>query len=543
MSTVLPEPRWFQVGPHGFFDLVRLARSGRSASVRVAYIVVLFAALAVAFYNSTPPDSRKREESINWNAKIAERFSATILVMQNIAVLVLTPFYMAASIQEERDKGTFPLLFTTHLTAREIILGKWLSRCIQVGAVLLAGLPVLAVAQLWGGIDMPMIAANFCNTALTLATVGALSLFIAIQNRSMLIGVGKTYFVLASFFAVCVGPSGCCTGLTLFLLTPVGDGADGYFVLWLFVGMLAAVHGGIIVWMLQHATLHLESLRQEDTPRVRVEPGINRRLNRFWRWPPISPAAVAWKECYLDRTILHIAPYVLLAQLAFLLIAHATGVASERGSRSVDLVAGDSSVVLRICVGAYTLLVSVRLTGCIVRERQQRTLETLLTVPILPREFLFQKFVGNLKRHWLWLLPAGGAWLILLLFGRDWLAVGLLLPMVMAVDLAFFAVLGLSLSVFCRSALSAYLSFGFVVLLLALGIPLFMSFLGLTIIGHELWIGISPVLSWYTITTTWNQAGRPGAAEIIVSTAVYAVVALNLWMWACRRFARDPIGG
>jgi hypothetical protein len=65
---------------------------------------------------------------------------------------------MAASIQEERD--------TTHLPAREIVLGKWLSRCVYVGMVLLAGLPVLTAVPLWGGIAMVTIAANFLHTGI-----------------------------------------------------------------------------------------------------------------------------------------------------------------------------------------------------------------------------------------------------------------------------------------------------------------------------------------------------------------------------------------
>lgn len=52
------------------------------------------------------------------NALIAARFRITI-IMQNIAVFVLTPLYMSASVNEERDRRTFTLLFTTHLTARD----------------------------------------------------------------------------------------------------------------------------------------------------------------------------------------------------------------------------------------------------------------------------------------------------------------------------------------------------------------------------------------------------------------------------------------
>jgi hypothetical protein len=43
MSTPVSPARWFHVGPHGYCDLVRLARRGRTTIVRVLYVLALFA--------------------------------------------------------------------------------------------------------------------------------------------------------------------------------------------------------------------------------------------------------------------------------------------------------------------------------------------------------------------------------------------------------------------------------------------------------------------------------------------------------------------
>src|SRR5437870_2929422 len=95
MATPLPEPRWYSLGPHAFFDLVRLARRGRSTLVRVLYILALFAALAVVYrgvagesftFDEGPRQRWRFQQTINVNAKIAERFSITILITQNLAV-------------------------------------------------------------------------------------------------------------------------------------------------------------------------------------------------------------------------------------------------------------------------------------------------------------------------------------------------------------------------------------------------------------------------------------------------------------------------
>ncbi len=546
MSAAWPKLRWYHVGPHGFFDLVRLARSGRSASVRVAYILVLFAALAISFYSSTPPDSREREASINWNARIAERFCATILVMQNVAVLLLTPIYMAASIQEERDKGTLPLLFTTHLTAREIVLGKWLSRCVQVGMVLLAGLPVLALAQLWGGIDMAMIAANFVNTGMLLLAIGALSLALATEHTSLTATLVRAYIFPALLFVPCMGPLMCCLQNPVPILAPIGSGTYNYVWMWVAVGLLGAVYVSLTLGFLNSARYLLERLRKDDTPWIRTEPAITHRRNRFWRWPALPESVVAWKECYLDRGIWHILPYAVLPFLILLLDSHMSVWIAEPGaadSRLLSEAEALTATVMLGCVGIYMLVVTVRLTGCIVRERQQRTLETLLTLPIAPREFLYQKLAGNLQRHWTWLLPAGAAWSMLLLFGEGRLAVGLVLPIVLTVHLAFFATLGLFLSVVCRSSLSADVSLGLILALLLFGLPLFLSFAVFSPSARALLRCLNPVACWITIATElWRPGKGTTAPEINPSVLFYSAAALFLWEYACRRFVRDPIG-
>jgi len=459
-------------------------------------------------------------------------------------VLVLTPIYMAASIQEERDKGTLPLLFTTHLTAREIVLGKWLSRCIQVGTVLLAGLPVLALTQLWGGIDMPMIAANFLHTGMLLLAVGAFSMKVAVQQSSLLVALFRTYASMTVLGAACMSPLACCLERTIFMLTPFGNGPGNYTWMWIAAAVLGIVYASLSPVYLFWATALLERRRQEETPRVQIEPAITNRRNRFWRWPKLPENVVAWKECYLDRTVWHTQPYGALVLVFVPLIWVWFAERDVPTSRLLHESVAWSETVLFGCLGIYVLLVSVRLAGCIVRERQQRTLETLLTLPVMPRAFLYQKLVGNLRRHWTWFLPAGAAWLMLLLFGEGRLAVGLVLPIVMAVHLAFFAMLGLFLSVVCRSALSANVSLGLILAFLLFAVPIFSSFVDFSATARALVRGVNPVACWITIAANVWRPGENAAAppEIIPSVLLYVAAALTLWELACQRFMRDPIG-
>jgi ABC-type transport system involved in multi-copper enzyme maturation permease subunit len=547
-TSVAPHP-WFQVGPHGFYDLVRLARRGRSTLVRVCYVMALFVALAVVYHNTHAMGRRDYGESINVNAHIAEQFSITILVMQNVAVLVLMPIYVAASVHEERDKRTLPLLFTTHLTAREIVRGKWLSRIGHVGGVLLGGLPVLSFVQLWGGIDMPMIAANFCNSGLWLLSVAAFSMMIATQSHTMTHSVVKTYMFLLVIIIVI---SCCCLpmhGELVFLLHPIGAEVYGYSGMWVVAGFLAIQHLGLTALFLNRAAQNLEAQRGDEplAPEIQSQSesaGINgpRPSDRIQRMPALMGDALVWKERG-PHSLLSLLPLLFFPYLLALFLAFSTAWTNERNWEERTMLFNDTAVLLAVMMtlsfGIYTLLVIFRLTGCIVRERERRTLESLLTLPIHRHELLIAKVKGNMLRYWLWLLPCSAAWLILVVLSGWNPLDGLCLAFAFVIHFLFFAMLGLFLSVICRSSVSAYGTMGMILLLLLIGTALASTLINPFAGSPWLTSGVNPVGCWITITNDWWRDGIQHAVpEISASLTAYALTAVAFWLVSCRRLAR-----
>ena len=110
--------------------------------------------------------------------RLAEKFMAAVIFVQNLAVLLLTPAYLATAVTEEREKRSLELLQTTHLYDREIILGKLLGRLTHLAGVLLAGLPVLSLTQFMGGVDMAVLLANFAVTFMNLWTAGCICIML-----------------------------------------------------------------------------------------------------------------------------------------------------------------------------------------------------------------------------------------------------------------------------------------------------------------------------------------------------------------------------
>ena len=96
--------------------------------------------------------------------KFAESFSLTFFMVQLTLVLLLTPIFVAGSVFEERETRSGEVLLTTDLTRREVFYGKFLARVVQVMMVVAAGMPVLALTLLWGGVAIEFIIVGYAAT-------------------------------------------------------------------------------------------------------------------------------------------------------------------------------------------------------------------------------------------------------------------------------------------------------------------------------------------------------------------------------------------
>jgi ABC-type transport system involved in multi-copper enzyme maturation permease subunit len=350
-------------------DLGRMTRRGRPWLWRTLYGAALLGLLLVL----TPPGGSTRPSDL---AAFAEDFATGLLIVQALAVLVLTPIVVAGAIAEERQQGTLDLLRTTALADREIALGKLAARLTHLGLILLAGLPVLSLLQLFGGIDPETLWLVFGLTFLSGVALGCLAL-------------------------TC---SAWAPDVSRALMASLGLGASGAVLLW------SAVEIGQLVgfddrWFL--AALLLASIPLLVRTAVR---GLSHERHGRVRRPPVPPPArkppaaipaprpsapppedrpMFWKEQRVfdqhfgvDRT----QAKILAAWLAVLL-AVVWG-----WELAGDLPPQQLSIPVRVAAGLFTfadlLIVAVWTAGRLGAERDRHTLDGLLTAPLTAREIL-----------------------------------------------------------------------------------------------------------------------------------------------------------
>ena len=117
---------------------------------------------------------------------------------QLAVVALMAPIFTAGAITQEKDSQTYDILLSTPLTNGQIVLGTLLSRVFFVFALLLSGIPVFSITQIFGGVTLGDIVTSFLLAAVTALVTGALAVGIA----TFKVGTRRTIFSFFMFIAV-----------------------------------------------------------------------------------------------------------------------------------------------------------------------------------------------------------------------------------------------------------------------------------------------------------------------------------------------------
>jgi len=113
-------------------------------------------------------------------------------------VALLSPIFTAGAITQEKDSQTYDILLTTPLTNGQIVLGSLLSRVFFVVALLVSGIPIFAITQIFGGVAIRSIVFSFLIAASTAMVTGAMAMAIA----TFKVGTRRTIFSFYLFIIV-----------------------------------------------------------------------------------------------------------------------------------------------------------------------------------------------------------------------------------------------------------------------------------------------------------------------------------------------------
>jgi ABC-type transport system involved in multi-copper enzyme maturation permease subunit len=573
-------------GPILVYDVIRTTRQGRYALLRAVYAIALLLFI-LALYRIQPvlrgPGILVTTGAM---ARFAETFTYTFLAVQFVAVIILTPAYVAGAIAEEKDRKTLEFLLATDIRDREIVLGKMASRVANLALFVLTGLPILSLTQLWGGVDFGVLLNAFLAAGTTLLSLAAVSMVTSVYCRKAREAVVLAYLVAAGYGGLSVlvhllnafptiaqyqltsgsnpvhvedvvnmlgagNPGLLCLGIRDDLRTGVtlpaalAVRARDYAVFHL---LITAIGTG---W----AVLRLRPLALSDG----AAPAKLHRTGGRWRlgWRPrLGRRVLLWKEIWAEpgmtfnwfgKAILLLIVLASLVPAIWLIVGFWLGF-QELGPTRVhnwDTFSAAVNLWVRIVgtlVACLTLLgVAVRAASSICGERDRQTFDSLLTTPLASNSILFAKWLGSVlsvRRAWLWLCLV---WLLGALTGGlygpavPWLLLSWL------VYAGFLAVLGLWFSMTCTTTLRA--TIGTLLAAAAVGVGhwyLWLLFCMPLQLGDNLlaWVvrfqmfGLTPplALGWLAFRGNSIEGGIVGSSSDDPMGSFYCVIAgLAFW--------------
>ena len=143
--------------------------------VRVLYLLILFGVMLIAqFANSSSG------QSLTSLAKSSTRIFEIIATLQLAMMCFLSPIFTAGAISQEKDAETFNVLLTTPLTNAQIVLGSLGSRLFFVMALLVAGLPIFSITMIFGGVTSEQIFLSFGIAGSTAILTGSLAILVSV---------------------------------------------------------------------------------------------------------------------------------------------------------------------------------------------------------------------------------------------------------------------------------------------------------------------------------------------------------------------------
>ncbi|MBC8109173.1 MAG: ABC transporter permease subunit [Anaerolineae bacterium] len=180
--------------------LLRVVETGgkkkRDLFIRCGYLALLIIVVLFALISSS--NAATGTMSLSDLTTTSKQTFRMMSYLQLTLVALLAPIFTAGAITQEKDSQTYDILLATPLTNGQIVLGSLMSRLFFVIALLISGIPVFSVTQIFGGVAIASIVMSFAIAAATAFVTGSLAMAIA----TFKVGTRRTIFSFYLFVVI-----------------------------------------------------------------------------------------------------------------------------------------------------------------------------------------------------------------------------------------------------------------------------------------------------------------------------------------------------
>ncbi|NLH43261.1 MAG: ABC transporter permease, partial [Planctomycetes bacterium] len=162
MTRMTLDPTWL-AGPIFDKELRVSSRRRRNYSLRFFYILVLAFFVVMVWMSRVDVQGN----AIVQQSRMAEAGKAivrTVVLFQFVAMQILAAIMLSNAISDELYHRTLGLLMTTPVNSFQIVMGKVLSRLLQLVQLLAITFPILAIVRVLGGVSWEYLLSSMCIT-------------------------------------------------------------------------------------------------------------------------------------------------------------------------------------------------------------------------------------------------------------------------------------------------------------------------------------------------------------------------------------------
>jgi ABC-2 type transport system permease protein len=404
------------------------SRRKRNYLLRFAYIILLSIFILSVWFSII--GIRNSGSAVYISSRLSQAGRQVIIMIawfQFIACQLIAVVMLSSSISDEIHAGTLGVLMTTPISSFQIVVGKLLSKLLQLILLLAISLPLLAIVRIFGGVSWDYVVSSVCITLTATLLAGALSFLLSIAYRHAYTVILVTMAVYMLFFGALTGLFNMLAVKRMFvfdrqvtqsllaLTNPfvafaasnakfIQSGVPSFFS-WplhcLLILAVTVVLLAVSVWRVRKASTagtfnsgtKLRSLRffEQALAHIFYEAGSESTDDTII---PVKDPPVVWKEMrkgFIGRNRGEAAIFALLTG-AFVIAAVLTLLGSRR-----------NFFLPQYFIYAFYLIVMIRMAvfsaGSITAEKEARTWPVLLATPLEDKDIVRGKAIAAFRRN------------------------------------------------------------------------------------------------------------------------------------------------
>jgi len=416
---------WDFFNPTGLFgpildkELRVSSRRKRNYLLRSTYIVLL-GLFILSFWISTITlrNTNPATFQASRSAMIGKQITIMIIWFQFIVSQLIAMVMLSSSISDEIRAGTLGVLMTTPVNSVQIIIGKFVSKLLQVFLLVAISFPLLSIIRVLGGVPWSFIVFSLLITFTSVIFAGSFSLFLSVFNRNVYrvilleMIIFFIIFGIVPFIIISLGAAAITLNSILALINPfwalyvaaqmmsISSIHNNFWLIHCLIFLsLSGIFLGISIWKIRSAALNNVSYKHKhiESKRIIKDEKGNEIAHYYDNSGPIKRVGnnpIVWKENYggmfgkgkTDK-IVTISTYLLgIGGILFLLI-------------SKNIAPLLVSIIMMFINLVLIMRLAISTAGSISSEKEARTLPILLVTPLKEKDIIFGKVKVGIWRN------------------------------------------------------------------------------------------------------------------------------------------------